>query len=90
MHQHADVNQLLLQLEHVVEDEMSDDEQGLTTHMIVLVMQQVEEFARVLVEEIGETIEQVAEGNDDVRLDTKVNLRLQKLEDSFEVLGAKL
>lgn len=69
---------------------MSDDEQGLTTHMIVLVMQQVEEFARVLVEEIGETIEQVAEGNDDVRLDTKVNLRLQKLEDSFEVLGAKL
>ena len=50
MHQHADVDELLLQLEHVVEDEMRDHKQSLPTNVVVLIMQKIEKVSRMLVE----------------------------------------
>ena len=72
--QHANVNDLTPDLEHVVEDQMSDDRQGLSAHLTLTIVEQLEELLRLLIQQVGEPAIQVRQGNHGVRLEPSFNL----------------
>lgn len=53
-------------------------------------MQKREDVLGSLVQDIGEAVEEVTHGNDDVGLHPKVNVRSQKLEEKLDVCYADL
>lgn len=72
--EHADVNDLTFQLEHVIQDEVGYDHEWLAAHMALWVMQELENVLGLLVQDVGEPIEQVTHCNDDVGLDSKIDM----------------
>ena len=70
----ADVNYLTFELEHVVQDKMSDHHESLLANVDLLVMQEHEDVLYSLVEQIWEAIEKVSKRDDNVCLDSEFDV----------------
>jgi len=76
LQQHADIYDLTPDLQHVIEGQVSDDDESLSPHTILLVVKHLEQCLSILVEQVWESVEHIAKGNDDISLNTEFNRRL--------------
>ena len=73
---HTDVNDFTLEFEHVVQDEMSNDHEGLLSNVNFWVVQEHEDVLHSFVQQVGETIEEVCQSDDDVCFYSELNVGL--------------
>lgn len=90
LEKHADIDNFTLKFQHVVQDQMSYNHKCLTPNMWLRVMQEGENILSLFIEDVGETIEEVTNCNDDIGFDSKVNVRSQKLKEELNVSYAHL
>ena len=86
----ADVNYLTFELEHVVQDEMSDHHEALLANVDLLVVQEHEDVLHSLVEQIWEAIEKVSKRDDYVCLDSEFDVRLDERKECVQILCTDL
>ena len=86
----ADVDYLTFELEHVVQDKMSDHHKALLTNVDLLVVQEHEDVLHSLVEQIWEAIEKISKRNDNVCFDSKLNVRLDQGKECVQILSTDL
>lgn len=60
LQQHADIYDLTPDLQHVIEGQVSDDDEGLSSHTVLLVVKHLEQCLGILVEQVWESVEHVA------------------------------
>ena len=70
----ANVNNFTLELQHIVQDQMSDDHEALLANMNLSVMQKHKDILDSLVQQIWETVEKVSQSDDDVSLNAEFNI----------------
>ena len=85
---HANVDDFTLKLEHVIQDQVSNDHESLLANMNLRIVQQHEDVLHSLVQQVWETVEKISQSDDDVCLNTKLNVRLDKLENQVKILTA--
>lgn len=56
---HADVNNLTFKFQHVIQYEMSNDHKSLSSDVILFIMEQHEDVLSLLIQNIGEAIEEI-------------------------------
>ena len=74
----ADVNYLTFELEHVVQDKMSDHHEALLANVDLLVVQEHEYVLHSLVEQIWEAIKKISKRDNYVCLDSEFDVRLDE------------
>lgn len=67
---------------------MGNHHQGLSSHVILLVVEELKNLICVLIQDIRESIEKVTKRNYDVCFNSEVYLRIQQLENQLKVVFA--
>ena len=87
---HANVDNFSLELEHVVEDQVGNDHESLPANVALRVLQEHKDLLGLLVEDVGEAVEQVSYRDDNVGFDSEVYLGFQQIEKEVDILSADL
>ena len=87
---HTDINYLTLEFQHIVQDQVSNDHEGLPSDMRLRVMKESENILSFFIEDIREPIEKVSHCYDDVGFNTEVYVRSQQLKEELNVGNTNL
>ena len=74
LQQHAYIDDLSLQLEHIIQDEVWDDHEALLAHMYFPVMQKCEHLFHTLVKCVRVPVKQVCQSDYDVCFHPELNV----------------
>lgn len=71
---HANVNYLTLKFEHIIKDQVSYNHECLTSYMALWIMKKLEDILSLFKENIGESIEEITNCDDDVCFNPKIDV----------------
>jgi hypothetical protein len=74
LEKHTDVYYFTFEFEHIIENQMGNYHKGLSSDMGLGIMEEREDVLSFLIKNIGETIEKISYGYDNVCFDTKINV----------------
>lgn len=81
--QHADVHDFSFDLKHVIKDQMRNDHQSLSSHMILFIMKKSKDLVCFFIQAVREPVEKITKWDNDVCFDSKVDLGVKDAENKL-------
>ena len=82
---HANIYNFSLKFEHIIQNEMCDNHESLSSNMGLGVMKKNEYIFCSFIQNIRETVEEVSDCNNNVSFHAKINMRSQELEEKLNI-----